>query len=290
MSFDYIFVSITHTHSLNHSVTHLITHHLLNHSVCHWITQSLTHPNCDWGLLWSHGKRLHSRCFPSFSVFHCAYHGCALYSLADLFNRRPSWLLWEAFSHAAILRRLLVHKYSSLSIARYSFIQLSELEQCRVKKLAQGFTWQHRIRTWVLLVESPMLYPWATVLLLCRLSCLVLSQGLSLLSSAFFALYLSLKDILAGGSAVRRYVQTRRTCGTQLLTAKASDLSHKKNVLADIIIMVIGLIKLQMPWYSCATLEGVDSNDWLLVNMQNIKNKLKRIKNNYIIIHKIIFV
>ena len=26
-----------------------------------------------------------------------------------------------------------------LSIARYSFIQLSELKQCRVKKLAQGF-------------------------------------------------------------------------------------------------------------------------------------------------------
>ena len=37
------------------------------------------------------------------------------------------------------LRRLLVHKYSPLSIARYSFIQLSELEQCRVKKLARGF-------------------------------------------------------------------------------------------------------------------------------------------------------
>ena len=26
-----------------------------------------------------------------------------------------------------------------MSIVRYSFIQLSELEQCRVKKLAQGF-------------------------------------------------------------------------------------------------------------------------------------------------------
>ena len=34
-------------------------------------------------------------------------------------------------------RRLLVHK-SPLSIARYSFIQLSEQEQCRVNKLSQG--------------------------------------------------------------------------------------------------------------------------------------------------------
>ena len=50
-------------------------------------------------------------------------------------------------------------KYSSLSIARYSFKQLSELEHCRVKQLAQGFTRQHRIRTRVLLVESSMLYP-----------------------------------------------------------------------------------------------------------------------------------
>ena len=50
-----------------------------------------------------------------------------------------------SFSHVAISRRLLVRKYLSLFIARYSFIQMSELEQCSVKKLAQGFTWQHRI-------------------------------------------------------------------------------------------------------------------------------------------------
>ena len=31
------------------------------------------------------------------------------------------------------------YTYPPLSIARYSFIQLSELEQCRVKKLSQGF-------------------------------------------------------------------------------------------------------------------------------------------------------
>ena len=32
-----------------------------------------------------------------------------------------------------------LYKYPPLSIARYSFIQLSELEQYRVKKLAKGF-------------------------------------------------------------------------------------------------------------------------------------------------------
>ena len=31
------------------------------------------------------------------------------------------------------------YTYPPLSVARYSFMQLSELEQCRVKKLAQGF-------------------------------------------------------------------------------------------------------------------------------------------------------
>ena len=51
------------------------------------------------------------------------------------------------------------YTYPSLSIARYSFIQLSEYEQCRVKKLAQGFNTAARIRTRVLIVESPKLCP-----------------------------------------------------------------------------------------------------------------------------------
>ena len=76
-----------------------------------------------------------------------------LYSLADLFNHTPSRLLWEAFSHAAISSRIIfVHIYSSLSRARYSFVQLSELEQCRMKTLAQGFIRQHRFRTRVLFI------------------------------------------------------------------------------------------------------------------------------------------
>ena len=50
--------------------------------------------------------------------------------LADLFNWTSSQLLWEASSHAAITaRRLLIHKYPPLSIARYSLIQLGKLEE-----------------------------------------------------------------------------------------------------------------------------------------------------------------
>ena len=63
-----------------------------------------------------------------------------LYSLADKFNQTPSQLLCEAFKHAAInAQRLLIHKYPPLSTARYSFIELSEVEQCMEKKCAQGF-------------------------------------------------------------------------------------------------------------------------------------------------------
>ena len=92
----------------------------------------------------------------------CSKH-FTLYSLADLYNQTPYRLLWEAFSHVEINARRHSHKYSPLSIARYSFVQ-QQLEQCRVKKLAQGFTQQHRIRTRVLLVENPMLCPRATAL------------------------------------------------------------------------------------------------------------------------------
>ena len=59
-----------------------------------------------------------------------------LYSLADLFNQTPSQLLWEASSHAAInAQTLFIHKYPPMSITRYSFTQLSELEHRRVKNL-----------------------------------------------------------------------------------------------------------------------------------------------------------
>ena len=61
-------------------------------------------------------------------------------SLTDLFTQTPSRLLWEASSNMLqLMHEGCLHTYLPLSIARYSFIQLSELEQCRVKKLAQGF-------------------------------------------------------------------------------------------------------------------------------------------------------
>ena len=77
-------------------------------------------------------------------------------SLTDLFTQIPSRLLWEASSH---MREGCSYTYPPLSIVRYSFKQLSELEQCRIKKLAQGFNAAARIRTRVLVVESPKLYP-----------------------------------------------------------------------------------------------------------------------------------
>ena len=61
-------------------------------------------------------------------------------SLTDLFTQTPSRLLWEASSHMLqLMREGCSYTYTPLSIARYSFIQLSELEQCRVKNRAQGF-------------------------------------------------------------------------------------------------------------------------------------------------------
>ena len=61
-------------------------------------------------------------------------------SLTDLFTQTPSWLLWEASSHMLqLMREDCSYIYPPLSIARYSFIQLIELEQCRVKTLTQGF-------------------------------------------------------------------------------------------------------------------------------------------------------
>ena len=59
-------------------------------------------------------------------------------SLIDLFT--PPRLLWEASSQRLqLMREGCSYTYPSLSIARYSFIQLSELEQCTLNKLAQGF-------------------------------------------------------------------------------------------------------------------------------------------------------
>ena len=61
-------------------------------------------------------------------------------SMADLFSQKPSQLLWEVFRHMLqLMHKDCSYTYPPLCIARNSFVQLSELEQCRVKKLAQGF-------------------------------------------------------------------------------------------------------------------------------------------------------
>ena len=61
-------------------------------------------------------------------------------SLTDIFNQTPSQRLWEASS---LMLQLMCegcsYRYAPLSVANYSFIQLSELEQCRMKKHVQGF-------------------------------------------------------------------------------------------------------------------------------------------------------
>ena len=50
----------------------------------------------------------------------------------------PLELPWEAFNYAAIARRLFVHISTIVCIARYLFIQLSELWKREVIILAKG--------------------------------------------------------------------------------------------------------------------------------------------------------
>ena len=52
--------------------------------------------------------------------------GFTLHPLADLFIPTPTRLLWEAFSHAALMRKDFPLTFPPLSIDRYTFIQLSE--------------------------------------------------------------------------------------------------------------------------------------------------------------------
>ena len=84
-----------------------------------------------------------------------------LISLTDLFNQTPTQLLWEASSHMLqLMREGCSYTYPSLSIAGYSFMQLSEMEQCRVKQLAQGFNTALQDSNLVLLIrESDVLPP-----------------------------------------------------------------------------------------------------------------------------------
>ena len=75
--------------------------------------------------------------YPVFGIIQRALH---FTSLTDLFAQTQYRLLWEASSHMLqLMREGCSYTYPPLSIVRYSFIQLSELEQCKAKKLSQGF-------------------------------------------------------------------------------------------------------------------------------------------------------
>jgi len=76
------------------------------------------------------------------------------------YNRRPSWLLKESPSHAAInAQRLFLHKYQPLSTVRYNHLYrwwtwaMSNEKTCPLFTMAY-----HRIWTQALLVDSPKLY------------------------------------------------------------------------------------------------------------------------------------
>ena len=72
--------------------------------------------------------------YPVLSTVQSALH---FTSLTDLFTQTTYRIFGEASSHMLqLMREGCSYTYPPLSIARYSFIQLSELEQSRVKKLA----------------------------------------------------------------------------------------------------------------------------------------------------------
>ncbi len=64
--------------------------------------------------------------------------------LADLSVPAPTRLPWEAFSHAAIMRKDYSLTFPPLSIARYSFIQLTELGRRGENENAQTLKQQQR--------------------------------------------------------------------------------------------------------------------------------------------------
>ena len=75
-----------------------------------------------------------------YSVLRTVQSALHFTSLTNLFTQTPSRLLWELSSHMLqIMREGCSYTYPPRSIAMNLIIQLSELEQCRVKTLVQGF-------------------------------------------------------------------------------------------------------------------------------------------------------
>ena len=84
------------------------------------------------------GKIKASSYIVQYPVLRTAQSALHFTSLTDLFTQTPSRLLWEASSHMLqLMREGCSYTYPPLSTARYSFIQLSDLEQCSVNKIAQ---------------------------------------------------------------------------------------------------------------------------------------------------------
>ena len=97
-----------------------------------------THGTQNFVILWAATKA--SSYIAQYPVFRTVQSALHFTSLTDLFTQTPSRLLWEASSHRLqLMCKGYSYTYPPLSIARYAFIQLSELEQRRVKTLAQGF-------------------------------------------------------------------------------------------------------------------------------------------------------
>ena len=116
---------------------------------------------------WQFIKRLQNKKVCSYilqyPILRIAQNALRFTSLTDLFNQTLSQLLSEASSHMPqLMREGCSYIYPPLSGTHlYSCVNWSYVEWTNLPKV---LTPQHRIRTWVLLDESPKLYPWATAL------------------------------------------------------------------------------------------------------------------------------
>ena len=79
-------------------------------------------------------------------------------SLADIVNKTPSQRLWGHPTTLQLMRDGYSYKYLPVYTARYSSLQLSELEQRRMENCPRFHT-AAQVRIRVLLVDSPTFYP-----------------------------------------------------------------------------------------------------------------------------------
>jgi len=122
----------------------------LSHLQC--IGEYHSFSNSDW-LTCYRSIHFYIAHYPNLRTAQCFTH----YFPDRLFNCKPHWILWDTFSHAAInAQRLFIHKYPLLSMARYSFTQLTELEHCWCMNLPNV---QHDLNlVWFLMTDSLILY------------------------------------------------------------------------------------------------------------------------------------